>query len=86
LGLRRNEVAHGILFDIEPITAFRMRLHPSALGKPNYGIIAPYYALRQHDQDGLPNYAYTSASMKQLFLRMADAYDRISFLRQRLLT
>ncbi len=55
---RRNDIAHGIVFQIDNITFFSEKLLANARGKRQSACIPPYYALRKH-ADGFPSYAYT---------------------------
>lgn len=72
LANRRNEVAHGIRCNLSVVAAFADSLVDSSTQQ--YGIIAPYYCLKNHNADGLPKYAYTSSSLKELEKFMAGGY------------
>jgi hypothetical protein len=85
LVLRRNEVAHGIAFNIERITAFANHLAPDARGKQQYAVIAPYHCLKQHNQDGLPAFAYTRDTLEILVATMATVYAEIDRFRKSIL-
>jgi hypothetical protein len=67
---RRNDIAHGILFTISRITFFRDKLKPNLLHREHYAIIPPLYAMRHHDQQGLPEFAYTSVEMRRIGTRI----------------
>jgi hypothetical protein len=82
LAQRRNEIAHGFVFNIEPVAAFNIRFVPQARGKPQYAVIAPYYSLKQHDPDGLPAYAYNRAAMEDLIGTMATLFFAIQAFRK----
>ena len=82
---RRNEVAHGIVFDIQGITFFAERMEPEARSKPQFAIIPPYQTLRKHDEDGAPKYAYTSEEMLNLRAKLFNLEEKISEFRKVLL-
>jgi len=85
VALRRNEVAHGIVFDVQRITALRQKFRPEFRGRPQHVLIAPYYAFKQHDTDGLPAYGYTSPTLHLLMLVMAESHQLIGQFRRKLL-
>lgn len=66
---RRHEVAHGIVFDITLITAFREKLEPG-ITSPQWAVVAPYYAMRHHDDGGLPYFAYSSVELDYIMRMM----------------
>jgi hypothetical protein len=74
---RRNDIAHGLVMRIDEITVFRQHLKPQLLKREHYALIAPLYASKAHRPDGLPAYAYTSASMERLANRMMRLQQRI---------
>jgi len=82
---RRNEVAHGIVFDTQPITVFSQNFAPEVRGKPQYALIAPYYQIKQHDDEGMPAYAYTSRTLGELIPAMAQPFLRLERFRRYLL-
>jgi hypothetical protein len=82
---RRNEVAHGIVYNIEPIAAFSQHLAQDARGKPQYALIAPYYQIKQHASDGMPAYAYTRQMLEALIPAMAGPFHEIERFRLDLL-
>lgn len=63
---RRNEIAHGIVFQLQRLTFFRESMDVSVRGKFQYGLIPPYHTLRKHAADGSPLYAYTSVHLLKL--------------------
>jgi hypothetical protein len=81
---RRNEVAHGIVFDIRPIAAFSRHLASKAR-KPQYALIAPYYQIKQHGADGLPVYAYTRQTLEAMIPALAVPYQELQRFRLELL-
>ena len=65
LSTHRNDVAHGIVFDVSGMTVFKMRF-PKVYGrKSQYALVPPFYTVRRHD-GGLPTYAYALPEMKLL--------------------
>lgn len=82
---RRNEVAHGIVFNVERVSVYTKNFAPEFLGKPQYLLIAPYYAFKQHDPDGLPAYGYKQDTLIALFAAMAKTLSEISGFRASLL-
>ncbi|MET0528535.1 MAG: hypothetical protein ABW003_09360 [Microvirga sp.] len=82
---RRNEVAHGIVFDVQKIKAFTEHFHRSVRGKPQYALIAPYHQLKQHAPDGLPAYAYTSLILEAMIPAMAKPFAQLDRFRRSLL-
>jgi hypothetical protein len=83
---RRNEVAHGVIFDISPITAFNEHFEPKAKGKKQHAIISPYYAFKQHNAEGLPAYAYTSPTLYALMAKMGEVHRQWDEFRARLVS
>ena len=67
---RRSDIAHGILFRIDPITYFRERIKPQLLKREHYAIILPLYAYRFATPQGFPDFAYTSVEMRRLGQRL----------------
>ena len=63
---RRNEVAHGIVFQLQHLAFFRKNMDTSVRGKIQFGLIPPYHTLRKHGPDGFPLYAYTSTHLLKL--------------------
>ena len=66
---RRHEVAHGIVFDITLVTAFREKLELGSTS-PQWAVVAPYYAMRHHDVCGLPYFAYSSVELDYIMRMM----------------
>lgn len=65
LALKRNDVAHGIVYNVSRMNIFSER-YPETFGqKRGYALIPPLYTLRRH-QDGLPTYAYALPELKAL--------------------
>lgn len=82
---RRNEVAHGIVFDVCNITAFTQHFVKEARGKPQFLLIAPYYQIKQHDPSGLPAYGYTAQTLEAMVPAMAEPYRELDQFRRLLL-
>lgn len=74
---RRNDIAHGIVFRIDPITFFRERIKATLLKREHYALIPPIYSFRHADVQGFPVYAYTSPEMKRLERRLWRLYKEI---------
>jgi len=74
---RRNEVAHGIVFDVQKIVAFTENFVPAARGRPQFLLIAPFYQLKQHAPDGLPAYGYTSQTLQAMIPAMLDSFGEV---------
>ena len=68
---RRNEVAHGIVFQLQRLTFFRQSVDADVRGKFQYGLVPPYHTLRKHGPDGLPLYAYASTHLLEFEEAMA---------------
>lgn len=60
---RRNEIAHGIVMQIQEISVFQDNLDAEVRGRMQYALIPPYYLGRKHEECGAPKYAYTSAHL-----------------------
>lgn len=69
LATQRNEVAHGIVQNVQHISAFTRHFVKDALGKPQYLLKAPYYQLKQHASDDLPAFATQSRPLRPWFPR-----------------
>lgn len=67
---RRNDIAHGMVFQIDQLTFFRERLKPKLLKRNHFALIPPLYAIRFHEQTGFPSFAYTSVEMNRLAARL----------------
>ncbi len=67
---RRNDIAHGMLFQIDQLTYFRDRIKANLLKRTHYAIIPPLHAFRATSADGFPSYAYTSREMLHLVQRL----------------
>lgn len=74
---RRNEVAHGIVLNIQNIAVFTDNFVPEARGKKQYALIAPYYQIKQHGPDGLPAYAYTRPVLASMIPAMVEPMARL---------
>lgn len=68
---RRNDVAHGIVFQVDALTHFRNQIPVNLLNRPHFALIPPLYLLRKH-LDGLPTFAYRSRDMAILCNRLID--------------
>jgi hypothetical protein len=79
---RRNEVAHGIVFNIQRLTVFTLNFERTAKRKPQYALIPPYYAFKQHGEDGLPVYAYTRPVLDSMLPAMAQPYKKLDAFRR----
>jgi hypothetical protein len=82
---RRNEVAHGIVFNVERIKAFTQNFVREARNKPQYLLIAPYYQIKQHSPNGLPAYGYTSRTLEAMIPAMAEPFRAVYQFRRDLL-
>jgi hypothetical protein len=82
---RRNEVAHGIVSDMSKITAYSRNFVREARGRPQWALFAPYHTLRQHGDNGLPQYAYTGAVLLVLAEALFDFYEEVRAFRLSLL-
>ncbi len=49
---RRNEIAHGIVFQLQRLSFFREQMDPSVRGKFQWGLIPPYHTSQKHAADG----------------------------------
>lgn len=67
---RRNEIAHGIVYQIDQISFFRELLDNGTQHLRHFALIPPYYLGRKHNQ-GLPAYAYTLKSMLTIEQRLS---------------
>jgi hypothetical protein len=63
--LRRNEIAHGIVMQVDGLLFFRMAFKLTD-DRPRYACIPPYYAFRNADSAGNPLWAYTRHNAKVL--------------------
>jgi hypothetical protein len=68
---RRNDIAHGMVFQIDHISHFRRRMKIKHLGQDHFAVIPPLYANRFHNEAGLPSFAYTSVEMSRLISRFS---------------
>ena len=83
LALQRNDVAHGIVYDVSRMVIFSER-YPETFGrKPGYALIPPLYTLRRH-QDGLPTYAYALPELKALARELGELGTDIQSFREAL--
>ena len=86
-GDRRGEVAHSIVWNLNSLAVFRAKLDPGVYGKPQWETtMAPFYALKQHGADGMPDYAYTLANMAALVDAMLNQWKEINWYRKLLLS
>lgn len=74
---RRNDIAHGIVFQIDKITFFRDRLKPNLLKRDHFAVIPPLYAFRYANAEGFPKFAYTSKEMRTLERRLQKLHKAI---------
>jgi hypothetical protein len=82
---RRNEVAHGVVMPISNFHHFRRHLTNKSQEPPQFAVIPPYHLHRGHGPDGLPVYAYTSASLHSLLEELMRLWDRLKSYRATLL-
>ncbi len=81
---RRNEVAHGIVFPIHTLTAFRSRFPAGTDKRDHFALIPPYYLGRKHDAIGFPEFVYTSPELQSLSDRLYELLDKIKAFREAL--
>jgi hypothetical protein len=67
---RRNEVAHGIVMDVERIQFFINRLQLATLGERQALVVPPYHTVRNYDEVGHPEFAYNAQQLKTLASRL----------------
>lgn len=77
---RRNDVAHGVVFEVSGITFFRERVGLSKGGNQQFLLIPPIYARRWHD-GGLPIFCYGSHEMIALHGQLRDLWSDIDAFR-----
>lgn len=80
---RRNDVAHGIVSQIDKLEFFRNGIQVRFLNRDHWALIPPLYLVRRHI-DGLPTFAYRSRDMDILSNRMLLVCAAISEYRSRL--
>ena len=73
---RRNDVAHGIVFDVKTLEFFTNRFPPNLRNKTVYLLIPPLHTIRHHGADGFPVYAYNYA----LLMHLAIALEQLKHL------
>jgi hypothetical protein len=73
---RRNDIAHGILFRVDQIMFFRMRISPKHRNREHFAIIPPLYAHRWHST-GFPDFAYTSDEISLLVVHLEGLLETI---------
>jgi hypothetical protein len=71
---RRNEVAHGVVVATKMFSRFK---DPPSPHPDRYGLFPPYSMIRNYDQDGFPNYAYTSVELNMFVSKLGSVYIRI---------
>lgn len=67
---RRNEVAHGIVMNVQSIMFFRQQIPFLDGTRAQYVLVPSFHILRNHDETGLPSYAFNGAQMAELAARM----------------
>lgn len=83
---RRNDVAHGMVMNIENIVFFQQQVPGLDRSKPQFLLVPPFHILRNHDAaTGMPSYAYNSAQLAELFSRLLDLVEAIRQFRVNLL-
>jgi hypothetical protein len=80
---RRNDVAHGTVFQINLLDFYRTRLTRPEMQQ--YAVIPPYHMIRSHGDDGFPLYGYTHETLLNLVQQMEPLRQRIIELRECLL-
>ena len=81
---RRNDVAHGIVMNVSNITFFKEKLHLAVSGEKQHLLVPTYYAKREHDGHGRPNYAFNAGQLRELASRLIDLGKDIVSFRSRL--
>ena len=77
---RRNEVAHGAVFDISSLPKYPLAQRNGA----QFAVVPPYHTAKKYEDD-TPTYAYTSAELAELVTRLREALGGIHRFRQLLL-
>ncbi|MFM9850849.1 MAG: hypothetical protein ACKVP3_27455 [Hyphomicrobiaceae bacterium] len=83
LAQQRNDVAHGIVYDVSRMTIFNERYPPTFGRKRGYALIPPLYTLRRH-QNGLPTYAYALPELKTLASDVSELTNDVREFRESL--
>lgn len=78
---RRNDIAHGIVMQVNDIGHFRNQIPVNLLRREHHALIPPLYLLRKH-VDGLPTFAYRSADMETIFIRLYELAEKIKAYRK----
>jgi hypothetical protein len=76
---RRNEVAHGVVFEASKLEPFSTRFAPVTL--PQFALIPPYHAVRSL-VNGNAGYAYTSVELLELTDRLEWALAEVEMFRK----
>jgi hypothetical protein len=76
---RRNEVAHGFVFEVNRLPLFTGRW--GAMTTPQFALIPPYHTVRAL-VDGAPGYAYTSVELLELESRLDWALAEVEMFKR----
>jgi hypothetical protein len=63
---RRNDVAHGIAFQVNRLTAVTSHFRPEIRDREAWLVVPPLHTIRSHGDDGLPLYAYCAEYLEDL--------------------
>lgn len=63
---RRNDVAHGMVFEINTIPYYQEFLDPKFHDQTQWAVIPPFHTLNRHEARGIPAHAYTSQTLNGL--------------------
>jgi hypothetical protein len=81
---RRNEVAHGIVMEVQTLKYFASRMPFSPRGVPQNLVVPPFYTVRNHRDDGMPKYAFSRHQMIVLSKNMYKFNEEIVTFRKSL--
>lgn len=84
---RRNEVAHGIVLDVQNIEAFASHFTAISRGKPQYALISPYHQIKRFidNHGGIPAHAYTAPILQAMGTSLALSFCEVCRLREHIL-
>jgi hypothetical protein len=70
---RRNEIAHGLVMDVQSFTYFRVNLILASPNNTQFLLIPPFYHVRKHDSvTGMPSFAFSNIELDMLFDRFLE--------------
>ncbi|MER9266608.1 hypothetical protein NKI63_18870 [Mesorhizobium sp. M0410] len=69
---RRNEVAHGMVMDVQTFLFWQDKMKAAAPNVPQLLVVPPYYHVRKHDSLGLPGFGYSSFELSTITNRLLD--------------